>query len=125
MKRLTQKQILMMHKQLVEQTGGSDKVLDYGLLDSALETPFQTFDGKELYPTIQEKAARLGYGLIKNHCMEDGNKRIGTHSMLVFLALNGIELQYTQKELYEIILDIAASKKEYEDLLQWVMDHQI
>nr|WP_297708289.1 type II toxin-antitoxin system death-on-curing family toxin [uncultured Butyrivibrio sp.] len=125
MKRLTQKQILMMHKQLVEQTGGSDKVLDYGLLNSALETPFQTFDGKELYPTIQEKGARLGFGLIKNHCMEDGNKRIGTHSMLVFLALNGIELQYTQKELYEIILDIAASKKEYEDLLQWVMDHQI
>ena len=125
MKRLTQKQILMMHKQLVEQTGGSDKVLDYGLLDSALETPFQTFDGKELYPTIQEKGARLGFGLIRNHCMEDGNKRIGTHAMLVFLALNGIELQYTQKELYEIILDIAASKKEYEDLLQWVMDHQI
>ena len=57
--------------------------------------------------------------------MEDGNKRIGTHAMLVFLALNGIELQYTQKELYEIILDIAASKKEYEDLLQWVMDHKI
>ena len=48
----------MMHKQLVEQTGSSDKVLDYGLLDSALETPFQTFDGKELYPTIQEKGAR-------------------------------------------------------------------
>ena len=125
MKRLTQKQILMMHKQLVEQTGGSDKVLDYGLLDSALETPFQTFDGKELYPTIQEKGARLGFGLIRNHCMEDGNKRIGTHAMLVFLALNGIELQYTQKELYEIILDIAASKKEYEDLLQWVIVHQI
>ena len=125
MKRLTQKQILMMHKQLVEQTGGSDKVLDYGLLDSALETPFQTFDGKELYPTIQEKGALLGFGLIRNHCMEDGNKRIGTHAMLVFLALNGIELQYTQKELYEIILDIAASKKEYEDLLQWVMDHKI
>jgi death-on-curing protein len=57
--------------------------------------------------------------------MEDGNKRIGAHTMLVFLALNGIELQYTQKELYEIILDIAASKKEYEDLLQWVMAHQI
>ena len=125
MKRLTQKQILMMHKQLVEQTGGSDKVLDYGLLDSALETPFQTFDGKELYPTIQEKGARIGFGLIRNHCMEDGNKRIGTHAMLVFLALNGIELHYTQKELYEIILDIAASKKEYEDLLQWVMDHKI
>ena len=114
-----------MHKQLVEQTGGSDKVLNYDLLDSALENPFQTFDGKELYPSIQEKAARLGYGLIKNHCMEDGNKRIGTHAMLVFLALNGIELQYTQKELYEIILDIAASKKEYTDLLKWVIGHQL
>lgn len=125
MKKLTKKQILMMHKQLVEQTGGSDKVLDYGLLDSALENPFQTFDGKELYPTIQEKAARLGYGLIKNHCMEDGNKRIGVHTMLVFLALNGIELKYSQKELYEIILDIAASKKEYEDLLQWIKEHQV
>jgi death-on-curing protein len=57
--------------------------------------------------------------------MEDGNKRIGTHAMLVFLALNGIELQYTQKELYEIILDIAASKKEYTDLLNWVIGHQL
>ena len=125
MRKLTQKQILMMHKQLVEQTGGSDKVLDYGLLDSALETPFQTFDGKELYPTIIEKGARLGFGLIKNHCMEDGNKRIGTHAMLVFLAINGIELQYTQKELYEVVLDVAASKKDYDDLLQWVIAHQI
>ena len=77
-----------------------------------------------MYPTIQAKAARLGYGLIKNHCMIDGNKRIGTHAMLVFLALNGIELKYMQKELYETILDGAAGKIEYEDLLQWVLDHQ-
>ena len=56
-----------------------------------METPFQSFGGEELYPTIQAKAARLGYGLIENHCMIDGNKRIGTHAMLVFLALNGIE----------------------------------
>ena len=77
-----------------------------------------------MYPTIQAKAARLGYGLIKNHCMIDGNKRIGTHAMLVFLALNGIELKYMQKELYETILDVAAGKIEYEDLLQWVFDHR-
>lgn len=68
---------------------------------------FQSFDGEELYPTIQAKAARLEYGLIKNHCMLDGNKRIGTHAMLVLLALNGIELKYTQKELYETILQVA------------------
>ena len=90
----------MLHAQLIQRTGGSDGVRDYNLLDSALETSFQSFGGEELYPTIQSKAARLGYGLIKNHCMIDGNKRIGTHVMLVFLALNGIELSYTQKELY-------------------------
>lgn len=124
MKKLSKKQILMLHTQLIQQTGGSEEVRDYNLLDSALETPFQSFGGDELYPTIQAKAARLGYGLIKNHCMIDGNKRIGTHSMLVFLALNGIELKYMQKELYETILDVAAGKIEYEDLLQWVLDHQ-
>lgn len=124
MKKLSKKQILMLHTQLIQQTGGSEGVRDYNLLDSALETPFQFFGGDELYPTIQAKAARLGYGLIKNHCMIDGNKRIGTHSMLVFLALNGIELKYMQKELYETILDVAAGKIEYEDLLQWVLDHQ-
>lgn len=124
MKKLSKKQILMLHTQLIQQTGGSEGVRDYNLQDSALETPFQSFGGDELYPTIQAKAARLGYGLIKNHCMIDGNKRIGTHSMLVFLALNGIELKYMQKELYETILDVAAGKIEYEDLLQWVLDHQ-
>lgn len=124
MKKLSKKQILMLHTQLIQQTGGSEGVRDYNLLDSALETPFQSFGGDELYPTIQAKAARLGYGLIKNHSMIDGNKRIGTHAMLVFLALNGIELKYMQKELYETILDVAAGKIEYEDLLQWVLDHQ-
>ena len=124
MKKLSKKQILMLHTQLIKQTGGSEGVRDYNLRDSALETPFQSFGGDELYPTIQAKAARLGYGLIKNHCMIDGNKRIGTHAMLVFLALNGIELKYMQKELYETILDVAAGKIEYEDLLQWVLDHQ-
>lgn len=123
--KLSKEQILMLHTQLIEQTGGSDGVRDYNLLESALETPFQSFGGDELYPTIQAKAARLGYGLIKNHSMIDGNKRIGTHAMLVFLALNGIELKYTQKELYETILDVAAGKQDYEDLLQWVLEHQI
>lgn len=124
MKKLSRKQVLMLHTQLIQQTGGSDGIRDYKLLDSALETPFQCFGEEELYPTIQAKAARLGYGLIKNHCMIDGNKRIGAHAMMVFLALNGIELKYTQRELYEIILTIAAGKKEYEDLLMWILNHQ-
>lgn len=69
MKRLSKKQILMLHTQLIQQTGGSDGVRDYNLLDSALETPFQSFGGEDLHPTLQAKAERLGYGLIKNHCM--------------------------------------------------------
>ena len=124
MRRLSKEQILLLHTQLIEEFGGSDGVRDYNLLDSALEAPFQAFAGEELYPTIQAKAARLGYGLIKNHTMLDGNKRIGAHAMLVFLALNGIEMKYTQKELYETVLSVAAGSLEYEDLLQWVLDHQ-
>ncbi len=124
MKRLSKEQILLLHSQLIRQTGGSDGVRDYALLESAIEAPFQSFGGDELYPTIQAKAARLGYGLIKNHCMVDGNKRIGTHAMLVFLALNGIELSYTQKELYEVILQVASGELEYEDLLKWILRHQ-
>lgn len=125
MKRLSKEQILMLHSQLIEEYGGSDGVRDYNLLDSALENPFQSFGGEELYPTLQAKAARLGYGLIKNHCIIDGNKRIGTHAMLVFLAINGIELDYTQKELYETILAIADGILEYEDLLKWILEHQV
>ena len=125
MKRLSKEQILMLHSQLIEEYGGSDGVRDYNLLNSALENPFQFFGGEELYPTLQAKAARLGYGLIKNHCMIDGNKRIGTHAMLVFLAINGIELDYTQKELYETILAIADGSLEYEYLLKWILEHQV
>ena len=125
MKKLSKEQILMLHSQLIEEFGGSDGVRDYNLLDSALESPFQSFGGEELYPTIQAKAARLGYGLIKNHCMVDGNKRIGAHAMLVFLAINGIELVYTQKELYEMILSIADGSLEYENLFKWVLEHQV
>ena len=124
MKRLSREQVLMLHSQLIEEYGGSDGVRDYNLLDSALETPFQSFGGEELYPTIQSKAARLGYGLIKNHCMIDGNKRIGAHAMLVFLAINGIELQYTQKELYETILAVADGGFGCEDVLGWILEHQ-
>ena len=60
MKRLSKEQILLLHSQLIQQIGGSDGVRDYALLESAIEAPFQSFGGDELYPTIQAKAARLG-----------------------------------------------------------------
>lgn len=101
---LSKSQILTMHKSLIEETGGLDGIRDEELLDSAINVPFQRFDNTDLFPSIQQKAARLGYGIIKNHAFIDGNKRIGTHTMLVFLALNGIEPDYTQEELYTTIL---------------------
>ena len=125
MKRLSKEQVLKLHSQLIESFGGSDGVRDENLLDSALESPFQTFDGEELYPTLQAKAARLGYGLIKNHCMIDGNKRIGAHVMLVFLELNGVEIEYTQKDLYETVLAVADGSLDYDELLKWILKHQV
>lgn len=55
MKKLSKEQILLLHSQLIQQTGGSDGVREYALLESALETPFQGFGGSELYPTVQAK----------------------------------------------------------------------
>ena len=89
---LTKQQILLLHSQLIRQSGGSDGIRDEGMLDSAINQPFQTFDGIELYPSIVDKAIRLEYGLITNHPFIDGNKRIGTHALLVMLDINGLAL---------------------------------
>ena len=121
---LSKEQILMLHSQLIEATGGSDGIRDEGMPESAISNPFQTFGGKELYPSIQAKAAQLCYGLVKNHPMIDGNKRIGTHAMLIFLALNGYKLQYTQTELSDTILSVAAGKIDATDILKWIIAHQ-
>ena len=122
---LSKKQILMLHSQLISQTGGIDGVRDEALLESAVGAPFQSFGDQDIYPSIQQKAARLCFGLVKNHAFLDGNKRIGAHAMLVFLALNKIELRYTQTELSNIILEIASGEKSFDDLLKWIITHQI
>ena len=123
--RLSKPQILLLHEQLIAETGGSSGLRDEGMLDSALNAPFQTFGGEDVYPSLQQKAARLCFGLVKNHPFLDGNKRIGAHAMLVFLALNGIELQYIQTELSDIILQLASSTIQSSDLLNWILAHQI
>ena len=111
MKVLSKRQILLLHQQLVDETGGSPGLRDEGLLDSALNAPFQAFGGTSAFSSLQQKAARLCYGLVKNHPFVDGNKRIGAHAMLVFLAVNGLELSYTQQELADIVFQVAAGEK--------------
>ena len=121
--KLTKEQVISIHSSLIEATGGTDGVRDIGLLESALETPFQTFDGKDLYPALIQKAARLGHSLVSNHPFVDGNKRIGIHTMLVFLAVNGVEIECTQKELIDIGLSLADGTMDAEKLLIWLSLH--
>ncbi|MBQ3682132.1 MAG: type II toxin-antitoxin system death-on-curing family toxin [Succinimonas sp.] len=124
MKMLTAEQVKALHEQLFFETAGSDGIRDNGLLEAAVLAPFQSFGGREVFPGIMKKAARLGYGLIKNHAFIDGNKRIGVHAMLVFLALNGVALSYTQEELYDIVMKTAAGEADGDDLLRWLLDHE-
>lgn len=123
MKILTKEQILTLHAQLIEKFGGSPGIRDEGLLDSAVNTPFQTYEGKALYPTLLDKASRLCFGLVSNHPFIDGNKRIGTHAMLVFLVINGVELEYTDAELIDLILSVASGKQSAPDILKWLQQH--
>jgi len=121
--KLTKQQVILLHKDIIAASGGSYEIRDEGLLDSALNAPFQTFAETELYPTVIEKAARLGYSLIKNHAFVDGNKRIGAHTMLVFLALNGIEVEYEDSDFIQLVLGVAVGETSAEQFLSWLKSH--
>ncbi len=125
MKHISKEHVILIHDLCIKETGGSYGFRDEGMLDSALAAPFQSFGGQDLYETIEEKAARLAFCLINDHAFIDGNKRTGTVTMLAFLSLNGIELDHTQDELSDIILDIASGSKNYEELYIWIQDHKI
>ena len=116
---------LLLHRLLIEATGGADGVRDIGLLDSALESAYATFDGKELFPSKEEKAARLGVGLVSNHAFVDGNKRIGMYVLLSFLEVNGIQIEATNEEVVEAGLALARGDMKYEGLLAWILEHKI
>jgi death-on-curing protein len=117
--------VLLLQQLLTQESGGSAGVRDMNLLDSALESIFATFDGKDLYPTKEEKGARLGFALVSNHAFIDGNKRIGLHIMILFLAMNGVELNFKHSELVNLGFDIANGKVKYEQLLNWINKHKI
>ncbi len=123
MKRLSVPQIVLMHSALIKETGGMDGIRDENLLDSAVNAPFQTYGGEYLYKSLEAKAARLGYFLIKNHPFVDGNKRIGMLAMMVFLELNGAGLNCTDQDIVETGLKIAAGEMDDKELLEWILRH--
>ena len=122
--RFSEEKVLLLHQLIVAETGGSNELRDVGLLDSALEGFFQTFGSEELYPTKEEKGARLGYTLISNHAFVDGNKRIGMYVMLTFLEVNGIHMDCTNEDVVEAGLGVASGEMGYEELLDWVKTHR-
>lgn len=115
--------VLLLHELIAQETGGSVGVRDEALLESALEGAFASFGGQELYPSKEEKGARLGYSLISNHAFVDGNKRIGMYVMLTFLEVNGIRVECTNEDVTRIGLGVAAGSIHYEQLLDWVRTH--
>ena len=123
--RFSKEKLLLLHQIMAQATGGSIGVRDEGLLESAMEAAFSTFGGVELYPTKEEKAARLGFSLISNHAFVDGNKRIGMYVMLTFLEVNGIRMDCTNEDVVHAGLSVADGNMDYDGLLMWVREHRL
>ena len=123
MKSLSQEAIVAMHSELIAQTGGLDGIRDANLLDASVNSPYHTFDGQYLYPTLQAMAAHLAFSLIKNHPFLDGNKRIGILSMLVFLDINNLPVTCTDTELVSLGLGLADSSITESELIERIISH--
>lgn len=117
-------QVIPLHDLLIKRTGGKDGLRDIGILESAIYHAYATFEGKDLYPAIEEKTARQMFSLITNHAFVDGNKRIGAFVMLVLLEMNGIQIEYTQKELVDLALGTAKGKIGAGQVYQWIEAHK-
>lgn len=121
---LVLKDILDFHAELErsEDSPAEKGLRDRGLLESAVNAPFQTFGGQDLYPTITAKAAQLLYGLNKNHGFVDGNKRVAIHAMLVYLIMNGIDIEYSQEDIVQLSIAVADDKATPSDIMEWITD---
>ncbi|RUS92491.1 death-on-curing protein [Dulcicalothrix desertica PCC 7102] len=116
-------EVFSLHRLIINQSGGASGVRDLGALESAIAQPRMTFGGEDLYPTIVDKAAALGFSLVMNHCFLDGNKRIGHAAMETFLVLNGLEIDASVDEQERVILQLASSEMEREDFVEWLKQH--
>lgn len=116
------KDILILHKTILNKYGGLDGIKDKSLLQSSIDGIYQTFDGNDLYPSILDKIVRLSYNIIRNHPFNDGNKRIGFFILVNLLTLNKIkfDIDVILKEGSSIILDLASNKIDYDKYLNWV-----
>ena len=123
--KFSKERIKLLHQLMAQATGGSVGVRDEALLESALESAYATFDGVDLFPAKEEKAAKIGYALISNHAFVDGNKRIGVYVMISFLEMNGIHIDAEDSDVVRLGLSVADGSMKYEDVLDWINKHKI
>jgi death-on-curing protein len=119
---LSIREVLVLHERIAEQSGGGIGLRDLGLLESALAQPRQSFGGADLYSSLIEKAAALGFSLIANHPFVDGNKRVGHAAMEIFLVLNGHEIDADVDEQERVVLSVAAGDTTREQLTDWLRE---
>ncbi len=119
----SKERVKLLHQLIAQATGGEIGLRDEGLLEAALDSAFASFDGRDLYPTKVDKAARIGYDLIANHAFLDGNKRIGMYVMIAFLEGNSMAFDATVDEVVATGLAVASGKMDFADLRNWLYEH--
>jgi death-on-curing protein len=122
---LTLVEILELHRQIMQRSGGALGIRDLGILESAIAQPRMTFGGAELYPTIVDKASSLGFSIVMNHPFVDGNKRTGHAAMETFLVLNSLEINASVDEQERVILALAAGELDRDTFTKWLQQSVI
>ena len=125
MKYLTIFQVLEIYRNIIFQSGGAFGLRDAAALESSIAQPHMTFEGKDLYPSLHEKAAALAHSIINNHPFIDGNKRVAHAAMEVFLIMNGNELNADIDEQEEIFIKLASGKFHLKELSKWIKNWMI
>ena len=125
MRYITLSEALEIYYEVMAQSGGTAAILNLGALESALAQPRMTFAGRELYPSLVEKAVALGFSLIKNHPFADGNKRAGHAIMEMFFTLNGHTIQATVDEQVDVMVKVASGDLGREGFLDWLRTHVV
>lgn len=118
-------EVIAIHNLAIERFGGKNNIRDTALLESALNRPFATFDGTDLYPSIIEKAAAVAESIIKNHPFHDGNKRIGFLILISILNKNNLDIDTNENNIYDFVIAIAEGKLDFDAIVSWLKNNTI
>ena len=123
MERISAQELLVLHALVIEETGGSDGVRDTHVLASVVKKPFASFGGRDLYPTLWDKAAIFFEGIVSYHIFVDGNKRTGLIATARFLHVNGYEFTASNKDAELTTLALARKELLLTALAQWLEEN--